>query len=72
MRTVQPIAGDGREAVLIPIVSLEELPHRTTNERASLVSELQQAEAEMKAGHFVRYSPEWLRERFMEAFNRSA
>lgn len=61
-----------RDAVVVPIVSLEELPHRTAEERASLFAELADAEADMKAGHYVTYSPEWLRERFLEVFKRPA
>lgn len=61
-----------RDAVVVPIVSLEELPRRTAEERASLIAKLADAEADIKAGHYVTYSPAWLRERFLEVFNRPA
>jgi hypothetical protein len=63
---------EDRNAVVVPIVSLEELPHRTAEERATLIAELEETEAEMKAGHYTTYSPEWLRERFLEIFRRAA
>ena len=71
MRTVIRSA-EGRNTVVVPIVSLEELPHRTAEERATLIAELEEAEADMKADHFTPYSPTWLRERFLEIFTRPA
>ncbi len=71
MKTVIKSPED-RNAVVVPIVSLEELPHRTAEERATLIAELEETEAEMKAGHYTTYSPEWLRERFLEIFSRAA
>ncbi len=63
---------DRRDAVVVPVVSLEELPRLTAEEHTSLIAELEDAEAEMKAGHYTTYSPEWLRERFLEIFNCAA
>ena len=71
MKTVIKSSND-RHAVVVPVVSLEELPHLTTEERATLISELEKTEAEMKAGQYFPLSPEWLRQRFLEIFTRSA
>ena len=71
MKTVIRTPED-RNAIVVPIVSLEELPHRTAAERATLIAELEETEIEMNAGYFTEYSPGWLRERFLEIFNRAA
>ena len=58
MKTVIKSSND-RHAVVVPVVSLEELPHLTTEERATLISELEKTleEAEMKAGQYFPFSP---------------
>ena len=63
---------EDRNAIVVPIVSLEELPRRTADERATLIAGLEEAEADMKAGNYTPYSPEWLRARFLEIFTRPA
>jgi hypothetical protein len=52
------------------MVSLEEMPHLTADEHAAVIAELQQIDAEMEAGAFQTYSPEWLRQRFLDIYNR--
>ena len=61
-----------REMVLVPVVTLEEIPQLTGDERTNLIAELDQIEADMKAGAFEVYSREWLRSRFLKAFERTA
>ena len=39
---------NGREAVVVPMVSLEEMPHVTPDERTAIVAELEQIEAEIR------------------------
>jgi len=63
---------NGREAVVVPMVSLEEMPHVTPDERTAIVAELEQIEAEMDSGSFQTYSPEWLHQRFLEIYNRAS
>ena len=58
-----------RETVLVPVMMLEEMPQVTAAHRDQLMAEFDQIEAEMKAGDFIAYSPEWLRGEFMRAFD---
>jgi hypothetical protein len=57
-----------RDRVVVPVVSLEEVPRLTDAERTQLISELKETEKAMKAGAFQLYSPEWLRQRFLKIF----
>jgi hypothetical protein len=57
-----------RDRIVVPAVSLEEVPRLTDAERTQLISELEQTEKAMKAGAFQLYSPEWLRQRFLKIF----
>jgi hypothetical protein len=61
-------AFDKRGKIVVPVVSLEEVPQLTDAERTQLVSELEQTEKAMEAGAFQSYSPEWLRQRFLKIF----
>ena len=54
--------------VLVPAVTLQELPHVTDAQRETLRAEFDRIEAEMKAGDFIAYSPEWLRGKLAKAF----
>jgi hypothetical protein len=60
-----------RETVIVPVLSLEEMPRLSDKERECLIAELKEAEESMKAGEYVTYSPEWLRQRFREVYSRS-
>ena len=62
---------NGRDTVVVPVVSLEEMPQLTTGERKHLIAELEDTEAAMKFVAFESYSPEWLRQRFLNVFARS-
>ena len=44
------------------------MPHITNVERENLAAEFDQIEADMKAGDFIAYSPEWLRGELAKAF----
>ena len=57
-----------QDTVLVPVVTLQEMPHITTAERENLAAEFDQIEADMKAGDFIAYSPEWLRGELAKAF----
>ena len=70
MTTTLQIANQ-RATILVPVVTLEEMPQLTNAERDRLRAEFDQIEAEMKAGNFILYSPEWLRGLFKEAFETS-
>ena len=61
-----------RDTIIVPMVSLEEMPGLTADEHAAVIAELEQIEAEMEAGAFQTYSPEWLRQRFLEIYNRAS
>jgi hypothetical protein len=65
-----PRAAD-RETVILPVVSLEEMPRLSDDERESLIAELKRAQVSMEAGEYVTYSPEWLKQRFREIYSRS-
>ena len=65
-------ASNQRETVLVPVVTLEEMPQVTAAHRDQLTAEFDQIEAEMIAGDFIAYSPEWLRSEFLRAFGSSA
>ena len=56
------------DTVLVPVVTLQEMPHITSAERENLAAEFDQIEADMKAGDFIAYSPEWLRGELAKAF----
>ena len=57
-----------QDTVLVPVVTLQEMPHITSAERENLAAEFDQIEADMKAGDFIAYSPEWLRGELAKAF----
>jgi hypothetical protein len=60
-----------RDTVFVPVVSLEEMPRLTDDERAHLIAELDRTEADMTAGNFEVYSPEWLDKKFRAAMARA-
>ena len=66
MNVVTHATGE-RDAVFVPVVSLEEIPRLTATERATLIAELDRAEADMIAGDFEVYSPAWLDKKFRAA-----
>lgn len=66
---IQPAARDDNDTVIIPVVTLEEMPRLSETERSSLVASLEKSEADMKAGKYATYSPEWLRHRFEEIYH---
>jgi hypothetical protein len=65
---IRPAGRDEDETVVIPIVTLEEMPRLSEAERSSLAASLEKSEADMKAGKYATYSPEWLRHRFDEIY----
>jgi hypothetical protein len=60
-----------QETVIVPVVSLEEMPRLSDRERETLLEELKIAEKSMEEGEYVTYSPEWLEQRFREIYSRS-
>ncbi|MBI5469881.1 hypothetical protein HY968_00970 [Candidatus Kaiserbacteria bacterium] len=57
------------ETVIVPVISLEEMPRLTSAQRKTLIADLKRSEAAMKSGKYVTYSPEWLKQRFREVYN---
>ena len=62
----QPLAQSN--TILVPMVTLQEMPQVTDAHRDMLRAEFDQIVADMKAGDFIAYSPQWLRGEFLEAF----
>ena len=60
-----------RDTIVVPVVSLEEVPRLTPQEREELVASLKETEADMQAGNYDTYSPEWLKDLFQKAYLRS-
>ena len=48
------------------------MPRLPSDERHELIADLDQVETDMKAGAFEVSSREWLRNRFLDAFGRTA
>ena len=59
---------DQSNTILVPMVTLQEMPQVTDAHRETLRAEFDQIVADMKAGDFVAYSPEWLRGELVKAF----
>ena len=51
--------------VMIPVTTMEEMPVLSEAERAELIASLQEAEAEIAAGHYTVHDPATFVERLM-------
>ena len=54
-----------RETMVVPVVSVEEVPVPTEKERSDLVASLKQAEAEVAAGEANPFNRATFKERFL-------
>jgi hypothetical protein len=54
-----------RETMVVPVVTMEEVPALSEQERADLVASLKQAEAEVAAGRARPFDREEFRKRFL-------
>ena len=59
---------DQTNTILVPMVTLQEMPQVTDAQRETLRAEFDQIVADMKAGDFIAYSPDWLRGELVKAF----
>ena len=71
MKYMQTNIFKDRPSSMIPVISLEEFPTLTDTERIKLIAELDRTEADMIAGNFEVYSPEWLDKKFRVAMVRA-
>jgi len=55
----------GRDTVVVPVVTLEEVPVPTDGERAELIASLKHAEAEVPAGKAKPFDRETFKRRFL-------
>ena len=62
----QPLAQSN--TILVPMVTLQEMPQVTDAHRERLRAEFDQIVADMKGGDFIAYSPDWLRGELAKAF----
>ena len=58
-----------RDTVIVPVVTLEEVPVPTEEERAELVASLKQAEADVAAGRTKPFDRETFKKRFLAICN---
>ncbi|HLQ92731.1 MAG TPA: hypothetical protein VK148_22130 [Xanthobacteraceae bacterium] len=58
-----------RDTVVVPVVTLEEVPVPTEEEQAELVASLKQAEADVAAGRTKPFDRETLKKRFLAICN---
>jgi hypothetical protein len=63
-----PLDHPDGDTVVVPVITLEEVPRLDRAEREALLADLARAEAEMAAGKFVTYSRDWLRARFEDIY----
>jgi len=55
--------------VVVPVVTLEEVPFPTEEERAELLASLKQADADVAAGRTKPFDPETFKKRFLAICN---
>jgi hypothetical protein len=49
----------------VPVTTMEEVPVLTPEERAALITSLEEAEARVKAGQFIEHDPATLKDRLL-------
>ena len=50
---------------MVPVTTMEKVPVLTPEERAALVTSLEEAEARVKAGQFIEHDPATLKDRLL-------
>ena len=56
---------------MVPITTMEEVPVLTPEERAALVTSLEEAEARVKAGQFIEHDPATFKERLLNIHRKA-
>jgi hypothetical protein len=51
---------------MVPVTTMEEVPVLTLEERAALITSLEEAEARVKAGQFVEFNPATFEEQLLD------
>ncbi len=46
---------------MVPVITMEEMPTLTAEERADFIASLEKAEAQIEAGDFIKHDPESFR-----------
>jgi hypothetical protein len=59
-----------RRTTLVP-VTMEEVPVLTPEERAALITSLEEAEARVKAGQFIEYDPAKFKDRLLDIHRKA-
>jgi hypothetical protein len=55
-----------QRTALVPVITMEELPVLTTQERAEFIDSLEAAEARVETGEFVEYDAETFEDRLLD------
>jgi len=50
---------------MVPVTTMEEVPVLTPEERTTLITSLEEAEARVKAGQFIEHDPATLKDRLL-------
>ena len=50
---------------MVPVTTMEEVPVLTPEERAALITSLEEAEARVKSGQFIEHDPATLKDRLL-------
>lgn len=62
---------NSRRTTMVPVTTMEEVPVLTPEERAALITSLEEAEGRVKAGQFVEYDPATLKNRLLEIHRKA-
>jgi hypothetical protein len=59
-----------RRTTLVPVITMEEIPVLSEDERGELLARLKAAEARIHAGDYVEYDPKTFKRRLMGIYRR--
>jgi hypothetical protein len=60
-----------RRTTMVPVTTMEEVPLLSPEERAALVSSLEEADARVKAGQAIEYNPAALKDRLLNLHRKA-
>jgi len=60
-----------RRTTMVPVTTMEEVPVLTPEERAALITSLEEAEARVKAGHSIEHDPATFKDRLLNIHRKA-
>jgi len=61
---------EGRRTTTVPVITMEEIPVLSEQERTALTASLEQAEARVRSGKAINYDPKTFKDRLLDIYRR--